>query len=159
MYSHDHDLIEKDIEGYLAKHQGKELLRFVTVGSVDDGKSTLIGRLLHDTHGIYEDQLSAVKRVSAKRSTEIDFSLFTDGLKDLGKTRYNLDLKDGVNGLFRAFVGYKIRDFAFGKYKFPLVARVDAIYSPPYEFGGDLAGCGDRIKLTEVVAGLALSVE
>ena len=80
MYSHDHDLIEKDIEGYLAKHQGKELLRFVTVGSVDDGKSTLIGRLLHDTHGIYEDQLSAVKRVSAKRSTEIDFSLFTDGL-------------------------------------------------------------------------------
>jgi small GTP-binding protein len=81
MYSHDHDLIEKDIEGYLAKHQGKELLRFVTVGSVDDGKSTLIGRLLHDTHGIYEDQLSAVKRVSAKRSTEIDFSLFTDGLK------------------------------------------------------------------------------
>lgn len=85
--------------------------------------------------------------------------LFTDGLKDLGKTGYKLDLKDGVNGLFRAFAGYKIRDFTFGKYKFPLVARVDAIYSPPYEFGGDLAGCGDRIKLTEVTAGLALSVE
>lgn len=81
MYSQEHDFIEKDIEGYLAKHQGKELLRFVTVGSVDDGKSTLIGRLLHDTHGIYEDQLSAVKRASAKRATEIDFSLFTDGLK------------------------------------------------------------------------------
>ncbi|MBP7633071.1 hypothetical protein KBA41_02795 [Candidatus Ozemobacteraceae bacterium] len=85
--------------------------------------------------------------------------LFTDALKDLGKARYNLDLKDGVNGLFRAFAGYKIRDFKFGKYKFPLVARVDAIYSPPYEFGGDLAASGNKIKLTEVTAGLALSVE
>ncbi|MBN2196652.1 MAG: sulfate adenylyltransferase subunit CysN [Polyangiaceae bacterium] len=81
MYTREQEFIERDIEGYLAKHQSKELLRFVTVGSVDDGKSTLIGRLLHDTHGIYEDQLSAVKRASAKRSTDIDFSLFTDGLK------------------------------------------------------------------------------
>jgi bifunctional enzyme CysN/CysC len=78
-------LIESNIEAYLEQHQQKELLRFVTVGSVDDGKSTLIGRLLHDTHVIYEDQLSAVKRASARGSTrgasEIDFSLFTDGLK------------------------------------------------------------------------------
>jgi bifunctional enzyme CysN/CysC/sulfate adenylyltransferase subunit 1 len=57
-----------------------ELLRFVTMGSVDDGKSTLIGRLLHDTHGVYDDQLRAVKQASAMEGAEIDFSLFTDGL-------------------------------------------------------------------------------
>jgi bifunctional enzyme CysN/CysC len=74
-------LIEQDIHAYLEQHQTKELLRFVSVGSVDDGKSTLIGRLLHDTHGIYEDQLSAVKRASTRSGVEIDFSLFTDGLK------------------------------------------------------------------------------
>ena len=56
-------------------------MRFVAVGSVDDGKSTLIGRLLHDTHGVYEDQLKAVKTASVKAGLEIDFSLFTDGLK------------------------------------------------------------------------------
>src|SRR5687768_8638218 len=75
------ELIRKDILGYLEQHQKKELLRFVTVGSVDDGKSTLIGRLLHDTHGVYEDQLKAVKRASSRAGMEIDFSLFTDGLK------------------------------------------------------------------------------
>ena len=57
------------------------LLRLATAGSVDDGKSTLIGRLLHDTHGIYEDQLASVKRASHRAGVEIDFSLFTDGLK------------------------------------------------------------------------------
>ncbi|MBK7584932.1 MAG: sulfate adenylyltransferase subunit CysN [Myxococcales bacterium] len=77
----DHDLIEQNIDEYLRRHQQKELLRFVAVGSVDDGKSTLIGRLLHDTHGVYEDQLSAVKRASKQGSGEIDYSLFTDGLK------------------------------------------------------------------------------
>lgn len=75
------DFISQDILGYLQQHQQKELLRFVAVGSVDDGKSTLIGRLLHDTHGVYEDQLSAVKRASVRAGMEIDFSLFTDGLK------------------------------------------------------------------------------
>ena len=74
------ELIERDIDGYLVKHQEKELLRLVAVGSVDDGKSTLIGRLLHDTHGVYEDQLNAVKRASTQEGMEIDFSLFTDGL-------------------------------------------------------------------------------
>jgi len=74
-------LIETDIEAYLVQHQQKELLRLVSVGSVDDGKSTMIGRLLYDTHGVYEDQLSAVKRASAKKGTELDLSLFTDGLK------------------------------------------------------------------------------
>jgi bifunctional enzyme CysN/CysC len=77
----DRELITHDIQAYLERHQQKELLRFVTVGSVDDGKSTLIGRLLHDTHGIYEDQLSAVRRASRRIGADIDFSFFTDGLK------------------------------------------------------------------------------
>ncbi|HTM44704.1 MAG TPA: sulfate adenylyltransferase subunit CysN [Polyangiaceae bacterium] len=71
----------ENVDQYLEQHQKKELLRFVAVGSVDDGKSTLIGRLLHDTQGIYDDQLSAVKRASKQGGSEIDFSLFTDGLK------------------------------------------------------------------------------
>ena len=58
------------------------VLRFITAGSVDDGKSTLIGRLLHDTRAIFEDQLAAVARVSQKRGQEdIDLSLLTDGLE------------------------------------------------------------------------------
>ncbi|MBX3130524.1 MAG: sulfate adenylyltransferase subunit CysN [Polyangiaceae bacterium] len=77
----EQELIASDIEAYLARHQQKELLRFVTVGSVDDGKSTLIGRLLHDAHGVYEDQLMAVRRASKQEGAEIDFSLFTDGLR------------------------------------------------------------------------------
>ncbi len=79
------DLGQEDIHSYLARHQKKELLRFLTCGSVDDGKSTLIGRLLHDTKMIYEDQLAAVKRDSEKVGTtgagEIDLALLTDGLK------------------------------------------------------------------------------
>ncbi len=75
-----------DIHAYLDRHQRKELLRFLTCGSVDDGKSTLIGRLLHDTKTIYEDQLAAVKRDSAKFNTTgdvtaVDLALLTDGLK------------------------------------------------------------------------------
>jgi len=81
MTTSENELISKDILAYLEQHQRKGLLRFVTVGSVDDGKSTLIGRLLHDTHGVYEDQLKAVKRASSRAGLEIDFSLFTDGLK------------------------------------------------------------------------------
>ena len=78
------DLIEKDIEAYLAQHERKELLRLLTCGSVDDGKSTLIGRLLHDSKMVYEDQLAAVKKDSEKKSSaggEIDLSLLVDGLK------------------------------------------------------------------------------
>jgi bifunctional enzyme CysN/CysC len=70
-----------DILDKLEQHQQKELLRLVVVGSVDDGKSTLIGRLLHDTQGVYDDQLSAVKKASSQAGMDIDFSLFTDGLK------------------------------------------------------------------------------
>jgi bifunctional enzyme CysN/CysC len=69
-----------DLALYLRKQEQKELLRFVTMGSVDDGKSTLIGRLLHDANGVYDDQLRAVSHASRMAGTEIDFSLFTDGL-------------------------------------------------------------------------------
>src|SRR5258708_33019068 len=59
-----------------------ELLRFTTAGSVDDGKSTLIGRLLHDSKAVYEDQLASVKKSRINRSTgPLDFSLLTDGLR------------------------------------------------------------------------------
>jgi bifunctional enzyme CysN/CysC len=75
------DEVAVDVEEHLRRHQQKELLRLVVVGSVDDGKSTLIGRLLHDTNGVYDDQLLAVKRASNQAGMEIDFSLFTDGLK------------------------------------------------------------------------------
>ncbi len=82
--SEDVALAAEDIEEYLRRHERKQLLRFVAVGSVDDGKSTLIGRLLHDTHGIYEDQLAAVERASKTRGSaggKLDLALLTDGLK------------------------------------------------------------------------------
>ncbi len=82
--SHQSDLIATDINEYLAQHERKELLRFLTCGSVDDGKSTLIGRLLHDSKMIYEDQLAAVKSDSAKHGTtgeKIDLALLVDGLQ------------------------------------------------------------------------------
>jgi len=68
---------------FLEAHLGQEMLRFTTAGSVDDGKSTLIGRLLHDTKSVYEDQLAAVKksRVNRAANGHVDFSLLTDGLK------------------------------------------------------------------------------
>jgi sulfate adenylyltransferase large subunit len=70
------------IEDFLRQEINKELLRFTTAGSVDDGKSTLIGRLLHDCKAVYEDQLASVKRSPVNRSgKEIDFSLLTDGLR------------------------------------------------------------------------------
>lgn len=82
---HAADLGREDIHAYLARHQKKELLRLLTCGSVDDGKSTLIGRLLHDTKMVYEDQLAAVRRDSEKVGTtgagEVDLALLTDGLK------------------------------------------------------------------------------
>jgi bifunctional enzyme CysN/CysC/sulfate adenylyltransferase subunit 1 len=73
----------KNFEEFLEAHLGQELLRFTTAGSVDDGKSTLIGRLLHDTKSVYEDQLAAVKksRVNRAANGHVDLSLLTDGLK------------------------------------------------------------------------------
>jgi sulfate adenylyltransferase large subunit len=70
------------IESFLDQEEAKQLLRFTTAGSVDDGKSTLIGRLLYDSKGVYEDQIASVKKASVNRSAgPIDFSLLTDGLK------------------------------------------------------------------------------
>ncbi|MGV1683148.1 sulfate adenylyltransferase subunit CysN [Sphingopyxis sp. NJF-3] len=76
-------LIAEDIEAYLAGHEQKSLLRFITCGSVDDGKSTLIGRLLYDSKMIFEDQLAALEADSKRVGTqgqEIDFALLVDGL-------------------------------------------------------------------------------
>jgi bifunctional enzyme CysN/CysC len=81
--AHVSDLIANDIEQYLAKHQNKTLLRFITCGSVDDGKSTLIGRLLYESKMVYEDQLAALAVDSKKVGTqggELDFALLLDGL-------------------------------------------------------------------------------
>jgi bifunctional enzyme CysN/CysC len=82
--SHQSDLIATDIHSYLAQHEQKELLRFLTCGNVDDGKSTLIGRLLHDSKMIYEDQLAAIRKDSAKFGTtgdDFDPALLMDGLQ------------------------------------------------------------------------------
>lgn len=74
--------ISETLEDFLSRELHKDLLRFTTAGSVDDGKSTLIGRLLHDCKAVYEDQLASVKRSPVNRSgKEIDFSLLTDGLR------------------------------------------------------------------------------
>ena len=81
--SHQSDLIASDIEEYLHQHENKELLRFLTCGSVDDGKSTLIGRLLHDSKMIYEDQLAAIQKDNERvgnAGEELDLALLVDGL-------------------------------------------------------------------------------
>ena len=81
--AHISDLIASDIGQYLYKHQHKSLLRFITCGSVDDGKSTLIGRLLYESKMLFEDQLAAVESDSRKYGTQgdnIDFALLVDGL-------------------------------------------------------------------------------
>ena len=81
--SHQSDLIADDIEAYLKAQEEKSMLRFITCGSVDDGKSTLIGRLLYDSKMIFEDQLSALESDSKRLGTqgeEIDFALLVDGL-------------------------------------------------------------------------------
>ncbi len=81
--AHVSDLIATDIEAYLAQHETKGLLRFITCGSVDDGKSTLIGRLLYESKMLFDDQLAAIEADSRKWGTqggEIDFALLVDGL-------------------------------------------------------------------------------
>ncbi len=82
--SHQSDLIKTDINAYLEQHENKQLLRLLTCGSVDDGKSTLIGRLLHDSKMIYEDQLAAITADSVKSGTtgdNVDLALLVDGLQ------------------------------------------------------------------------------
>ena len=81
--AHVSELIAEDIEQYLKAHEHKSLLRFITCGSVDDGKSTLIGRLLFDSKMLFEDQMEALEADSKKDGTqggELDFALLVDGL-------------------------------------------------------------------------------
>ncbi len=81
--AHSSDLIAENIDEYLTSHQYKSLLRFITCGSVDDGKSTLIGRLLYETHLVFEDHLAALEADSARVGTQggdLDFALLLDGL-------------------------------------------------------------------------------
>src|SRR6476661_3785233 len=79
----DQDLIRRDVRAWLAAQEAKELLRFITCGSVDDGKSTLIGRLLYESKQIFDDHLAALESDSKRHGTQgeaIDFALLVDGL-------------------------------------------------------------------------------
>ncbi len=89
------ELLETDIEAYLHQHENKELLRFITCGSVDDGKSTLIGRLLHDSKMIFEDQLAAINKDSKKHGTtgeQVDLALLVDGLQSEREQGITIDV-------------------------------------------------------------------
>ena len=93
--SHQSNLIADDIHQYLKQHEEKDLLRFITCGSVDDGKSTLIGRLLHDTKMIYEDQLAAISKDSKTHGTvgeKIDLALLVDGLQSEREQGITIDV-------------------------------------------------------------------
>ncbi|QUE30977.1 sulfate adenylyltransferase subunit CysN [Francisella philomiragia] len=93
--SHQSSLIATNIEQYLKQHEQKELLRFITCGSVDDGKSTLIGRLLHDSKMIFEDQLAAITEDSKKVGTQgdqIDLALLVDGLQSEREQGITIDV-------------------------------------------------------------------
>ncbi|HSC47672.1 MAG TPA: sulfate adenylyltransferase subunit CysN [Gammaproteobacteria bacterium] len=89
------DLIKTDIKAYLKQYQRQELLRFITCGSVDDGKSTLIGRLLHDTDMIFDDHLASLKKDSKKHGTtgeEMDLALLVDGLQSEREQGITIDV-------------------------------------------------------------------
>lgn len=91
----ENDLLQKDILSYLDQHEKKDLLRFLTCGSVDDGKSTLIGRLLHDSKMIYEDQLAAITKDSKKVGTtgdKVDLALLVDGLQSEREQGITIDV-------------------------------------------------------------------
>ncbi|WP_347421902.1 sulfate adenylyltransferase subunit CysN [Cobetia sp.] len=92
--SHQSTMIAENIEAYLKEHEQKDLLRFITCGSVDDGKSTLIGRLLHDSKMIYEDQLAAITRDSKKSGTtgKVDLALLVDGLQSEREQGITIDV-------------------------------------------------------------------
>ncbi|WP_445005063.1 sulfate adenylyltransferase subunit CysN [Halomonas mongoliensis] len=93
--SHQSTLIADNIEQYLHEHENKDLLRFITCGSVDDGKSTLIGRLLHDSKMIFDDQLAAITRDSKKVGTtgeEVDLALLVDGLQSEREQGITIDV-------------------------------------------------------------------
>ncbi|MCC9657343.1 sulfate adenylyltransferase subunit CysN [Rhodopirellula halodulae] len=93
--SHQSDLIATDIDAYLKQHEQKQLLRFITCGSVDDGKSTLIGRLLYDSKLVYEDELAKVQSDSVRQGSVaggFDPSLFMDGLKEEREQGITIDV-------------------------------------------------------------------
>lgn len=93
--SHSSELIAKDIEAYLKVHENKDLLRFLTCGNVDDGKSTLIGRLLFDSKLIYEDQMAAIEKDSQKFNTTgeaFDLALLVDGLQSEREQGITIDV-------------------------------------------------------------------
>src|SRR3954464_8582910 len=93
--SHQSALIASDIDEYLLQHERKELLRFISCGSVDDGKSTLIGRLLYESKMIYEDQISAIKKDTAKHGTtgdDLDLALALDGLQEEQQQGITIDV-------------------------------------------------------------------
>ena len=93
--SHQSELIASDIDAYLAQHERKELLRFLTCGSVDDGKSTLIGRMLIESKMVYEDQLAALEKDSQSHGTigdRLDPALLTDGLDDERQQGITIDV-------------------------------------------------------------------
>ena len=88
-------LLENDIEAYLKVHENKDMLRFLTCGNVDDGKSTLIGRLLHDSKLIFEDHMDAIKADSKKFNTtdgEFDLALLVDGLQSEREQGITIDV-------------------------------------------------------------------
>mgnify|MGYP000913981274 CR=1 FL=1 len=89
------ELLKSDILEYLEQHERKNLLRLLTCGSVDDGKSTLIGRLLHDSKMIYEDQLAAITQDSKKVGTtgeKVDLALLVDGLQSEREQGITIDV-------------------------------------------------------------------
>lgn len=91
----ENELLQNDILSYLDQHEQKDLLRFLTCGSVDDGKSTLIGRLLHDSKMIYEDQLAAITKDSKKVGTtgeKVDLALLVDGLQSEREQGITIDV-------------------------------------------------------------------
>jgi sulfate adenylyltransferase subunit 1 len=93
--THSSDLIATDIEGYLKVHENKDMLRFITCGSVDDGKSTLIGRLLFDSKMIFEDQMAAIESDSKRFNTtdeDFDLALLVDGLQSEREQGITIDV-------------------------------------------------------------------
>src|SRR6185503_2720878 len=100
LMAHVSELIGRDIEAYLRSHEHKSLLRFITCGSVDDGKSTLIGRLLYDSKMIFEDQLAALTADSKRVGTqvqEIDFAWLVDGLAAEREQGITIVVSNGIS--------------------------------------------------------------
>ena len=93
--NNENELLRQDILSYLEQHEKKDMLRFLTCGSVDDGKSTLIGRVLHDSKMIYEDQLAAITKDSKKVGTtgeKVDLALLVDGLQSEREQGITIDV-------------------------------------------------------------------